>query len=92
MLYLYRAYRRVRMLYTYNATPNLAINIALAIVLPGMTFISVDLYPTKVTHALTYTCQHLGASRLQLLQRNLVVSDVVEEIPSAVEVQWTFCV
>ena len=71
----------------YNTTTNLAINFALAIVLPGMTFISFDLYPTKVTHGLTYTWQHLGASRLQLLQRYLVVSGVVEEIPSAVELQ-----
>ena len=68
----------------YNATPNVAINSALATILPSLTFTSVDLYQTKVTHALTYTLQRLGASRLQLLHRYLVVSAVVEETPSTV--------
>lgn len=35
-------------------------------------------------HALTYTLQHLGTTRLPLLHRYLVVSAVVEETPSTV--------
>ena len=65
----------------YNATPNIAITSALATILPSLTFTSIDLYHTKVTHTLTYAWQHLGTSRSQLLHCYIVVSAVVEENP-----------